>query len=224
MVAGNGNGQKAGAVRLPTTRYATPNEPTGFGFVRVVCPYSIVSVGLTRVLQKAGILYGTDPPHGDVPHCVVLCAKENDAEDFPEVLAHVHEASPEAPILVFASQNDSKLAEAALRCGARGFIHAEMPPEQLLRAFEVVFRGKIAAPRALLEHLIAKEDASGNLDDLSTRQREIVELVAEGLSNAQIAKRLFLTESTIKQHLRGAYRLLGVKNRAQTARLVRRTG
>ncbi|MCA1715998.1 MAG: hypothetical protein LC781_03765 [Actinobacteria bacterium] len=96
--------------------------------MRVVCPYSIVSMGLARVLQKAGILYGTEPPYGDVPHCTLLCVRENDAEDFPEAFAHVREASPEAPILVFASRDDSKLAEAALRCGARGFVHAEMPP------------------------------------------------------------------------------------------------
>ncbi|MCA1702019.1 MAG: helix-turn-helix transcriptional regulator [Actinobacteria bacterium] len=72
--------------------------------------------------------------------------------------------------------------------------------------------------------MIAREDGSGNLGDLSTRQREILELVAEGLSNGQIAKRLFLTESTIKQHLRGAYKILGVRNRAQAVRLVRSTG
>ncbi len=192
--------------------------------MRVVCPYSIVSVGLARVLQKSGILYGTEPPYGDVPHCTLLYVQENDAEDFLEAFRHVREASPEAPILVFASRNDSKLAEAALRCGARGFVHAEMPPEQLLRAFEVVLEGEIAAPRGLLEYMIAEEGNSGNLGDLSTRQREIVELVAEGLSNVQIAKRLFLTESTIKQHLRGAYKILGVKNRARVVRLVRRTG
>ncbi|CAA9442495.1 MAG: hypothetical protein AVDCRST_MAG28-545 [uncultured Rubrobacteraceae bacterium] len=222
MVAGNGNGQKAGTVRQPTARYAAHNEPAGVQFVRVICPYSIVSVRLARILQKAGILYGTEPPYEDFPHCTLLCVQENDAEAFPETLAR--EASPEAPILVFASRNDPKLAEAALRCGARGFVHAEMPPEQLLRALEVVSKGEIAAPRGLLEYMIAEEDDSGNLDDLSTRQREIVELVAEDLSNAQIAKRLFLTESTIKQHLRGAYKILGVKNRTQAVRLVRRTG
>ncbi len=192
--------------------------------MQVVCPNSIVSLGLARVLQKAGIPYGTEPPYGDVPHCTLLCVQENEVEDFPKALAHVREASSEAPILVFASRNDSKLAEAALRCGARGFVHAGMPPEQLIRAFEVVLKGEIAAPRGLLEYMIAKEDNSGNLGDLSARQREIVELAAEGLSNMQIAKRLFLSESTIKQHLRGAYKILGVKNRTEVVRLVRRTG
>jgi DNA-binding NarL/FixJ family response regulator len=51
-----------------------------------------------------------------------------------------------------------------------------------------------------------------------------LELVAEGLTNAEIGKRLFLTESTIKQHLRGAYKILGVENRAQAAKVMRRAG
>jgi DNA-binding NarL/FixJ family response regulator len=51
-----------------------------------------------------------------------------------------------------------------------------------------------------------------------------LQLVAEGLTNAQIGKRLFLTESTIKQHLRGVYKTLGVENRTQAAKLMRRAG
>jgi DNA-binding NarL/FixJ family response regulator len=53
------------------------------------------------------------------------------------------------------------------------------------------------------------------------RQREILEHLSEGLTNAQIAKRLFLTESTVKQHLRQAYKALGVSNRTEAARLIR---
>jgi len=56
---------------------------------------------------------------------------------------------------------------------------------------------------------------------LSPRQREILELVVEGPTNAQIAWRLFLSESTIKQHLRLAYKLLGIANRTQAAWLLR---
>jgi DNA-binding NarL/FixJ family response regulator len=52
---------------------------------------------------------------------------------------------------------------------------------------------------------------------------EILEMVAEGLSNAQISKRLYVSESTVKQHLRLAYKALGVKNRNQAARLVLRS-
>ena len=55
---------------------------------------------------------------------------------------------------------------------------------------------------------------------LSARQREILELVGEELSNAQIARRLFITESTVKQHLHKAYKILGVRNRREAAKFL----
>ena len=66
------------------------------------------------------------------------------------------------------------------------------------------------------------EEEPANLGLLSARQREILGYVVEGLSNAEIARRLFLSESTIKQHLRTAYKLLGVSNRTEAANLFRR--
>ncbi len=80
------------------------------------------------------------------------------------------------------------------------------------------------APRGLTEFLLAEGDSPANLDLLSARQREILDLVVEGFTNGQIAKRLFLSESTVKQHLRASYKLLGVRNRTEAARLVRRFG
>jgi DNA-binding NarL/FixJ family response regulator len=129
------------------------------------------------------------------------------------------------PILVFASHLNLPLAHEAIRSGASGFIHAEMKPDQLARAIAVAIEGELAAPRALISYLISLEDeAPANTDGLSARQREILEFVAEGLSNADIAKRLYLSESTIKQHLRAAYKLLGVNNRIEAANLIRRSG
>jgi DNA-binding NarL/FixJ family response regulator len=98
-----------------------------------------------------------------------------------------------------------------------------MQPEQMLRAVGVALRGEIAAPRSVLEYVLGEERAGGNLGALSARQREILGLVDKGLSNAQIAERLFLSESTVKQHLRGAYKVLGVTNRTEAAALVRRS-
>ena len=60
-----------------------------------------------------------------------------------------------------------------------------------------------------------------DINILSDRQREILNLLGEGLTNGQVAKRLFLTESTVKQHLRAAYKVLGVSNRTQAIRLLR---
>jgi DNA-binding CsgD family transcriptional regulator len=94
---------------------------------------------------------------------------------------------------------------------------------QRVRAIEVAADGEIVAPRMLLEYLLANEEPA-DLNLLSARQREILDMVVEGASNAEIAKRLFLSESTIKQHLRAAYKTLGVHNRTEAANLVRHAG
>jgi DNA-binding NarL/FixJ family response regulator len=122
--------------------------------------------------------------------------------------------------LVFSVHADLSLAEAALREGARGFVHAGMSPQQIVRALEVAAQSELAAPRKLLEYLISNE-VPADLDSLTSRQRDILDIVAEGLSNAEIGERLFLSESTIKQHLRAAYKELGVRSRYEATKLLR---
>jgi DNA-binding NarL/FixJ family response regulator len=121
---------------------------------------------------------------------------------------------------VFGSQLDLALACATLKNGADGFVHAQMHPAQVLRAVEVVQRGELAAPRQLLGYFFSQNE-NPKIGDLSARQREILKLVVEGLSNAEIAGRLYLSESTIKQHLRAVYKVLGVRNRTQAAKTMR---
>jgi DNA-binding NarL/FixJ family response regulator len=124
-------------------------------------------------------------------------------------------------VVVFSPQLDLRLARDALQAGASGFVHAEMTPDQLVRAVAVAVKGELVAPRELLRYVLIN-DRSGDLAALSTRQREILGYVVEGLSNAEIGRRLYLSESTIKQHLRAAYKLLGVSNRTEAANLFRR--
>ena len=195
MMLENGIGHRAVIDRRPVWRPAIFGGAGKLRFVRVVCSYSVASAGLCHVLEKAGIGYGPEPPPGIVPDCLVLGV--HDTEDLPEAMGRVCEAGTgeagiACPILIFASQNDPKLAEASLRGGARGFVHAGMMPKQVLRALSVVSKGEIAAPRGLLEYLLADEGGLATLYALTARQREILELVAEGLANAQIASRLFL--------------------------------
>jgi DNA-binding NarL/FixJ family response regulator len=149
---------------------------------------------------------------------VVLCPNVN--EDILEAVKRVRAQLPNPLIVVFGLYPGLAFARTALKSGARGFIHSEMAPEQIVRALKMVLQGKIVAPRDLLEYLILDEQPP-DLNGLTARQRESLELLSEGLTNAQIAKRLFLTESTVKQHLRQAYKALGVSNRTEAARLLR---
>jgi DNA-binding NarL/FixJ family response regulator len=198
-----------------------PQEsPGSLGLVWLDCPRSVVGAGLVRSLEKCATVHqGLKPPR-DVPSCIILCA--NGHEGLSERVKFYQELCPDAPpVVVFSPQLDLPLAHDALQAGASGFVHAEMMPNQLVRALAVAARGELVAPRELLRYVLTK-DHSADLDTLSVRQREILGYVVEGLSNAEIARRLYLSESTIKQHLRAAYKLLGVSNRTEAANLFRR--
>jgi DNA-binding NarL/FixJ family response regulator len=196
------------------------NSLGSLGLVWVDCPRSVVSAGLVRALEKRATVHqGLKPPR-DVPSCIILCANNN--EGLSERITFYQEVSPDAPpVVVFSPQLDLPLARDALQAGASGFVHAEMMPDQLVRALAVAARGELVAPRELLRYVLTN-DQSGDLAALSARQREILGYVVEGLSNAEIGRRLYLSESTIKQHLRAAYKLLGVSNRTEAANLFRR--
>ena len=196
------------------------NNPRPLGLVWVDCPRSVVSAGLVRALEKRATVHqGLKPPR-DVPSCIILCA--NSREDLSKRVEFYQELSQGAPpVVVFSPQLDLPLARDSLQAGASGFVHAEMMPDQLLRAVAVAAKGELVAPRELLRYVLT-DDQSGDLAALSARQREILGYVVEGLSNAEIGRRLYLSESTIKQHLRAAYKLLGVSNRTEAANLFRR--
>jgi DNA-binding NarL/FixJ family response regulator len=196
------------------------NNPRPLGLVWVDCPRSVVSAGLVRALEKRATVHQGLKPPGDVPSCIILCA--NSRDDLSKRVEFYQELSQGAPpVVVFSPQLDLPLARDALQAGASGFVHAEMMPDQLLRAVAVAAKGELVAPRELLRYVLT-DDQSGDLAALSARQREILGYVVEGLSNAEIGRRLYLSESTIKQHLRAAYKLLGVSNRTEAANLFRR--
>jgi DNA-binding NarL/FixJ family response regulator len=187
------------------------------GLVWIDCLYPVVAAGLERALEGRALLHVGQTAPAVPPRCAIFDTSGDEA--ISEGIERIKEVDPEIPILAFSLHVDLPLARVALRHGARGFIHAGMELDQIARAVEVAVEGEIVAPRKLLEYLIANDDPT-ELDALTARQSEILQLVADGLSNAQIAKTLFLSESTVKQHLRAAYKVLGVSDRKEAARLI----
>jgi DNA-binding NarL/FixJ family response regulator len=192
------------------------------GLVWVKGTRRVLSLGLEKALgTSARVHKGHEGPKAEAPAAVIYCPDGLDGVEVAQEVGRIRTQAPDAAILVFAPTPNLRLARGALKAGASGLIHAGMPPEQILRALSVALRGEVVLPRGLLRLWVDEQRPPDLGALLCARQREILELLAEGLSNAEIAGRLFLSESTVKQHLRAAYKALGVKNRREAAALLR---
>ncbi len=185
------------------------------GLVWVDCTFPLLSAGLESALEAKARLHRANTPPAERSSAVICCSYGDD--DIGQKVVHLKESASGAPVLVLGFSADPILAQAALRAGARGFLHCGMQPSQIARAISLAIKGEMVVPREMLTDLVmAKTPVDPSV--LTLRQREALELVAQGMTNAQIANRLFLSESTVKQHLRGAYKTLGVRNRMEAVK------
>jgi DNA-binding NarL/FixJ family response regulator len=121
----------------------------------------------------------------------------------------------------------------ALRAGASGFLLKDTPPEQLVAAIQVVAQGDALLSPSITRRVIG-EFVKGNgpkpqaqfprLNDLTARELEVLTLIARGLSNAEIARTLFVSETTVKTHVARILMKLGLRDRVQAVVLAYEAG
>ncbi|MDR7612957.1 MAG: response regulator transcription factor [Armatimonadota bacterium] len=152
-------------------------------------------------------------------------------DDGVEAIRTIHARCPGANVLVLTQREDPEEAVRALEAGAVGYVLKDIEPEHLLSAVRRVASGQAMLNPRIARHLVARL-GSGNgagppsprASGLTEREVEILRLVASGLSDREIGKRLFLSEATVKTHLKATYRKLRVRNRAQAAVLAALAG
>jgi DNA-binding NarL/FixJ family response regulator len=136
----------------------------------------------------------------------------------------IREAGDRPRVLMLTTFDLDEYAFAALKAGASGFLLKDVPPDELLFAIRAVHSGDaVVAPsttRRLIDQfapmLPAGEAAAApGFDDLTEREREVLILVAHGLSNCEIAQRLFVSEATVKTHVGRILAKLGLRDRVQ---------
>ena len=104
----------------------------------------------------------------------------------------------------------------ALRAGARGYLTKDAGAEQIRAAVEAVARGEAALDPAIQHHVLAAvSEPAAAPDDLTPRELEVLTLIAEGLTNAEIADRLVVSNATVKSHVNHIFAKIGARDRAQ---------
>ena len=106
---------------------------------------------------------------------------------------------PGTAVLIFTAFSERALLDRALDSGARGYILKEAPHDDLLRAIDRIGQGGEYVDPALTPALIS---GKGQTDMLTARERQILQLLADGMSNAEVAAKLFISQETVKSHVR----------------------
>jgi DNA-binding NarL/FixJ family response regulator len=135
-------------------------------------------------------------------------------------------------VLMLTTFDENEYVYEAMKAGASGFLLKELKPEQLAEAIRVAAAGDaLLAPsitRRLIEEFVSRPPPGAGppaaLSDLTERELEVLKLIARGLSNAEIAAELFLSEATVKTHVTHVLTKLGLRDRVQAVVLAYESG
>jgi DNA-binding NarL/FixJ family response regulator len=115
-----------------------------------------------------------------------------------EATKQITAQTPDSAVLIFTAYSERSLLSRGLESGAKGYILKEAPHESLLRAIEKVAGGETYVDPALMPAFFTKDRE----DMLTTREREILKLLADGMSNSDVAGKLYISQETVKSHVR----------------------
>ncbi len=154
------------------------------------------------------------------PDVAVLDARLPDGSGI-DVCRDIRSSSPEVRCLILTSYDDNDALFAAVMAGAAGYLLKEIRSTSLVDAVRQVAAGKSLLDPAVTERLLTRLREGAPQDErlasLTEREREILSLIADGLTNKQIGEQLFLAEKTVKNYVSGLLAKLGMQRRTQAA-------
>jgi DNA-binding NarL/FixJ family response regulator len=169
-------------------------------------------VGQARDEEETGQILSEKGPAVLLFDCDALGANGSEA-----AIARLRRTGPGTRILVLTTQSSAETAERVLRAGGSGVVEKQLGSGTLLRAIHAVAAGEVWANRLTvaqtLEHLAEPTRVSASDRELTKREWEVVDCVSRGLRNKEIARRLSISERTVKSHVNSIFRKLELDNR-----------
>lgn len=138
-----------------------------------------------------------------------------------EAILEIKQVQPQARILVLTSFADDDNVSQAIRSGAYGFLLKDASPDELVQTIHSVYGGKMTIPAELTHVLLDGNDPERRPDSaeagLTPRELDVLECIAQGMSNKQVAQTLSISTTTVRTHVSSMIRKLNVENRTQLA-------
>jgi NarL family two-component system response regulator LiaR len=151
---------------------------------------------------------------------VILMDLKMPSLDGIETTKAVRKRFPGVRVLALTSYADEKLIQETIQAGAIGYLLKDVPADELAEAIRAAYAGQVTMSPAVTEALVQATSQSPKLGhDLTKREREVLALLIEGLSNARIADMLQIRPSTVNYHVSNILSKLSVSNRTEAARL-----
>ncbi|MBA3382121.1 MAG: response regulator transcription factor [Actinobacteria bacterium] len=152
------------------------------------------------------------------PDVVIMDLRMPDMDGL-EATEKIAEKVPGTAVLIFTAYGEKSLLQRGLESGALGYILKETPHETLLRAIEKVAAGETFVDPGLMAEFVSGKTTA---DLLTPREREILQLLADGMSNVDVADKLFISQETVKSHVRHILAKLEADTRTQAVAIALR--
>lgn len=177
-----------------------------------------------EVVGEAGLMPQALEVAKAQPCDVILLDLDLSGDDGSKLITPLLRLQPDAHVLILTGLRHPEIGRKVTALGARGIVLKEHASEALLKAIECVHRGELWMDRSLMASMIsdfqrppeAKVDPEAvKIQTLTPRERDVIALIGEGLKNKDIAKRLFLSETTVRHHLTSVFAKLEVSDRLE---------
>ncbi|QQZ11275.1 response regulator [Heyndrickxia vini] len=142
----------------------------------------------------------------------------------------IRENIPFTKVLMLTTFSDSKYIFEALEEGASGYLLKDMPTDTIVQAIKTVYHGGVVLPKDFTSHVLTElrktkgidegsftKELPSSIDELTSREIEVLKLLGNGLNNREIADTLFITEGTVKNHVSNIIQKLEIRDRTQAA-------
>jgi DNA-binding NarL/FixJ family response regulator len=208
---------------------------TGGDRIRVVVvdDHAVVRTGLEQLLSSFADVEVVGSAGGGAeaveivvehqPDIVLMDLSMPDVDGI-EATRRIADRAPEVRVVIFTSFSERDRILSAIDSGAIGYLLKDAEPEEVHRGIQAAARGESPLATKAAQAVVAARIESRPGRELTDREREVLVLVANGLANKQIARRLGIAEKTVKAHLTNLFQRLGVADRTQAALWAERNG